>query len=119
MLPAAVKRAVEIFAKHIEDPVNVVDVAQIVGMSPRHLERSFKAATGQSPSHYYRTMRMNAARQLVLYTNNSMSQIAQAVGYAGSAPMVQRYREAFGTTPLQDRKTINMFRVENNRSIPS
>ncbi|MEP3332117.1 GlxA family transcriptional regulator [Sedimentitalea sp.] len=119
MLPPAVKHAVQVFTDHIEDTVNVDDVAQIVGLSPRQLERKFKAATGQSPSHYYRNLRMNAARQLVLYSNDSMASIALAVGYATTAPMVQRYREAFGMTPQQDRQKINLFRVEKNRSIPS
>ncbi|WP_240607801.1 GlxA family transcriptional regulator [Pararhodobacter oceanensis] len=119
MLPPAIAEAVKVFAEHIGDPLNVADVAQIVGLSPRQLERSFKSATGQSPSHYYRTLRMNAARQLVLYSGDTMTQIAQAVGYANARPMMRHYRETFGQSPEQDRKRINLFRVENNRSIPS
>ncbi|WP_323765384.1 GlxA family transcriptional regulator [Marinovum sp.] len=119
MLPPTVAQAVRIFGDHIEDPVNVDDVARMVGLSPRQLERNFKAATGQSPSRYYRNLRMNAARQLVLYSNDSMSSIAAAVGYGATAPLVRQYREAFGTTPKEDRQKINLFRVEKNRPIPS
>lgn len=119
MLPETVAQAVRIFASHIEDPLNVADVARIVGVSPRQLERLFKGSTGRSPSQYYRSLRMNAARQLVQYSRDTMTQIALAVGYATATPMVTHYREAFGLTPQQDRKKINLFRVENNRSIPS
>lgn len=119
MLPPAVAQAVRLFADHIEDPVTVDDVARLVGLSPRQLERSFKAATGQSPSRYYRDLRMNAARQLVLYSNDSLSRIAVAVGYGATAPMVRQYREVFGISPTEDRQKINLFRVEKNRSIPS
>lgn len=119
MLPPLVARAVEIFASHIEEPYTISEVSEMVGTSARQLERSFKAATGQSPSHYYRTMRLNAARQMVLYSKDTMNQIALAVGYATSTPMVRHYRAAFGTTPQQDRKNINLFRVTNNQSIPS
>lgn len=119
MLPPAVAQAVEIFADRIQDPVGLDDVAQIVGVSTRQLERVFKQATGQSPSHYYRALRMKAARQLVLYSRDTMSEIANAVGYVSAAPMTRHYRDAFGITPREDRKTINMFRVENNVSIPS
>ncbi|HLS19192.1 MAG TPA: helix-turn-helix domain-containing protein, partial [Paracoccaceae bacterium] len=119
MLPEIVAKAVEIFADHIEDPLGVADVADMIGVSSRQLERSFKQATGQSPSHYYRSLRMNAARQLVLYSSDSMTEIANAVGYATSAPMLRHYREAFGQSPEEHRKTVNMFRVQNNRSIPS
>ncbi|MEQ8339735.1 MAG: GlxA family transcriptional regulator [Marinovum algicola] len=119
MLPPSVAEAIRIFGDHIEDPVNVDDVAQLVGLSPRQLERNFKTATGQSPSRYYRNLRMNAARQLVLYSNDSMARIAAAVGYGATAPLVRQYRRAFGATPQQDRQKINLFRVERNRPIPS
>ena len=119
MLPPSVAEAIRIFGDHIEDPVNVDDVAQLVGLSPRQLERNFKTATGQSPSRYYRNLRMNAARQLVLYSNDSMARIAAAVGYGATAPLVRQYRRAFGATPQQDRQKINLFRGERNRPIPS
>ncbi|WP_246107291.1 GlxA family transcriptional regulator [Puniceibacterium confluentis] len=119
MLPPSVRQAIKVFGEHICDPVNVDDVARMVELSPRQLERNFKAATGQSPSRYYRSLRLNAARQLVLYSNDSMTSIAMAVGYGATAPMARQYREAFGTTPQQDRQKINLFRVEKNRPIPS
>ncbi|MGB5559854.1 MAG: helix-turn-helix domain-containing protein, partial [Paracoccaceae bacterium] len=111
--------AIRMFAEHIEDPVQIADVAHAVALSPRQLERSFKRATGQSPSLYYRTMRMHAARQLVMYSNDTMTDIALAVGYASSTPMVRHYRQAFGVSPQDERNKINMFRVEGNAAIPS
>lgn len=119
MLPGAVARAIDIFALHIEEPCAVAEVARMVGLSARQLERCFKAATGQNPSQYYRTMRLNAARQMVLYSKDTMTQIALAVGYATTTPMVRHYRSAFGISPQQDRKTINSFRVARNQSIPT
>lgn len=119
MLPDTVARAVQIFAGNISEPVGIEEVARKVGVSSRQLERQFKAATSQSPSHYYRTMRMNAARQLVLYSKDTMSQIAFAVGYETIAPLLQHYRQTFGITPQEDRSNINSFRVKGNRPIPS
>lgn len=119
MLPEVVARAIDIFAEHIEDPLGVADVADQIGISSRQLERHFKQVTGQSPSHYYRSLRMNAARQLVLYSSDSMAEIANAVGYSTPAPMLRHYRDAFGVSPEEHRKTINMFRVQDNRAIPS
>lgn len=119
MLPPHVAAAVGLFATHIESSITVQEVAQMVGVSSRQLERQFKNATGQSPSHYYRSLRLNAARQLVRYSKATMTEIAQAVGYATSTPMMRHYKVAFGVSPEIDRRKINLFRVENNRSIPS
>ena len=118
MLPRNVQKAVQIFAEHLEDPLKVEDVADAVGVSVRQLERMFKAATGQTPLHYYRVMRMRAARQLVMYSSDSMTQIAIAVGYTTSTPMIKNYHEVFGVHPELDRERINMFRVRSNAVMP-
>jgi transcriptional regulator GlxA family with amidase domain len=118
-LPPAVARAVEIFSASLDEPLAIRDVAARAGLSPRQLERSFKSATGQSPAAYYRTLRMNAARQLVIYSRDPISEIANAVGYASASTLAQHYRESFGMTPLEERRRVNQFRVEDNRPIPS
>ncbi|MDC3313931.1 GlxA family transcriptional regulator [Alphaproteobacteria bacterium] len=119
MLPPAIQQAVHLFASHIEESISVSDVAEAVGLSARQLERGFKKVTGQSPSHYYRLMRMKAARQLVLYSNDTLKDIAFATGYNNAASMITHYKAAFGITPKEERNRINLFRVQNNRSLPS
>lgn len=118
-LPDLVARCVQLFAGNLETPVSVAEVAEYTGVSARQVERAFKKATGQSPSHYYRALRMQAARQLVLYSKTRISDIAAAVGYASAAPLDTHYRAAFGRSPRQDRDRINQFRVSGNMSVPS
>jgi transcriptional regulator GlxA family with amidase domain len=119
MLPDTVRDAIEMFSTHIEDPVNVADVANSIGVSLRQLERQFRKTTGKSPLHYYRAMRMKVARQLVLYSKDTMIEIALAVGYSSATPMIQNYEEVFGIRPSEDREKINMFRVRENVIVPS
>ncbi|WP_347312513.1 GlxA family transcriptional regulator [Defluviimonas sp. SAOS-178_SWC] len=119
LLPAPVARAVDILNRHVSEPIAVEDLAETVGVSSRQLERQFKKATGQSPSRYYRMLRMKAARQLVLYSREPIPRIAAAVGYETVAPLVRHYRDEFGLNPAEDREKINRFRVEDNRPVPS
>ncbi|WP_299191043.1 GlxA family transcriptional regulator [uncultured Litoreibacter sp.] len=118
-LPDLVGRAVEMFVERLDEPRSVGDIAKALGVTPRQVERAFKKATGQSPSHYFRALRMNAARQLVLYSKDSMAQVAAAVGFSTTTPFVNHYRDAFGVTPKQDRGRINAFRVQGNMPLPS
>lgn len=118
-LPDLVGRAIALFAERIETPISVAEVAETLGVTPRQVERAFKKATGQSPSHYYRAMRMKAARQLVLYSKDSMNHVASAVGYGSAGPLIAHYRAAFGVSPQEDRKRINAFRVQGNVPLPS
>jgi transcriptional regulator GlxA family with amidase domain len=79
----------------------------------------FKKATGQSPSRYYRSLRMKAARQLVLYSKQSLVNIALAVGYETVGPLQSYYRQEFGISPNADRIRINRLRVEEARPLPA
>ncbi len=106
MLPDAIRAAVRIFADHIEDPIQIADIAAALAISERHLERCFKQATGQSPLQYYRLMRLKKARQCVLYSTDSITRIAQSVGYASSTPMARHYAQAFGVSPIDERRRL-------------
>lgn len=110
-LPYMVSKAVKVFSDNLEFRLTTREVAQQVGVSPRHLERSFKQATGQSPGEYYRLLRLRAARQLVIYTQDTLTSIALAVGYTNPTSMSRNYTEQFGSTPRQDRQEHNRFRV--------
>lgn len=118
LLPKPVARAIRHFAEHIESPVQISEVAEVVGLSTRSLERSFKEATGQSPLKYYRKMRMNQARQLVLYTNTPVTEVAYMVGYDTPGTFLRHYRETFGVTPINDRRAKNSMRVKDSDALP-
>ena len=79
-------------------------------MSGRHFERMFKRETGQSPLRYYHHLRLAKARQRVLYSTDTITEIAQSVGYASSTPMARHYAEAFGVNPNDERRRLNGLR---------
>lgn len=114
MLPPIVRRAVEIFAQNISDPVPIAAVSSEIGISARQLERAFKKATGTSPLSYYRSTRMRLARQLVIYRNDSLEDIAHAVGYNSSSTLTKNYLDEFGIHPSVERKNACQKRLENN-----
>jgi AraC family transcriptional regulator, glycine betaine-responsive activator len=111
-LPAAIREAIRLFETHVEDPLRIPDVANAVGLSGRHFERLFKRETGQSPLRYYHQLRLTKARQRVLYSNDSLREIAASVGYMTSSPMVRHYTEIFGVSPRDERRlTLSMRRA--------
>lgn len=99
-----IREAIHLFETHIEDPLRIPDIALAVGLSGRHFERLFKRETGQSPLRYYHHLRLAKARQRVLYSNDSLRDIATSVGYLTSAPMVRHYVEFFGVSPKDERR---------------
>jgi len=61
---------------------------------------------------------MHKARQLLLYSKDSMVQIAVAVGYSTTAALAKSYMDVFGIHPSEDRKKVNMFRTRDNTIVP-
>lgn len=118
-LPDAIIKAIKILGRDISQPVTIADVAKDLDVSPRHLARSFKNATGLSPSHYYRKMRMDAARQIVMYTNDRLPDVAASVGYVNYRAFNKHYQVAFGVHPREDRKRINLYRASGIVPVPS
>ena len=118
-LAPVVARAIQIFVEDLSSPAGVAEIAERLNITPRHLERQFKQSTGQNPTGYFRHLRMQAARQIVMYTNDRIAEVAAAVGYANAKPFVKHYRAAFGLSPQEDRKRINLYRVEGNLPVPS
>ncbi|WP_420583910.1 GlxA family transcriptional regulator [Ruegeria sp.] len=110
-LPNIVSGAIALFSENLAFPLTTREVARQVGVSARHLERSFRQTLGQSPAEYYRQLRLRTARQLVIHTQETLTSIAYAVGYANAAAMSRRYAEQFGSTPRNDRQAHNRFRV--------
>jgi transcriptional regulator GlxA family with amidase domain len=114
-LPAAIREAIRLFESHVEDPLRIPDVAAAVGLSGRHFERTFKRETGQSPLRYYHHLRLMKARQRVLYSNDSLREIAASVGYMTSSPMIRHYTEFFGVSPRDERRLTQSVR----RAVPA
>ncbi|MGI3185744.1 GlxA family transcriptional regulator [Nioella aestuarii] len=109
-VPEPVRRAIGLLNDHIEDTITIAEVAERMHLSQRQLERQFKSATGQSPSVYYRTLRMNAARQLVRFSTRPITDIAIEVGCANASQLSKHYRSIFGLSPFEDRRTSVAFR---------
>lgn len=118
-LSPVVADAIKLFAEDLANPVSVAAIAARLNLTARHLERRFKQSTGQNPSTYFRHLRMQAARQIVMYTNDAITDVAASVGYANAKPFIKHYRDAFGLSPRDDRRRINLYRVEGNLPVPS
>lgn len=114
-----IREAIRMFETHIEDLLRIPDVAAAVDMSERHFERLFKRETGQSPLRYYRNLRLAKARQRIIYSNDSLREIALSVGYLRVTLMSRQYAELFGSTPKDERRSLASLPGVSRQWIPA
>jgi AraC-like DNA-binding protein len=89
----------EIVAQHHSDKgFTTQSAAETVAMSRMHLNRKLQALTGQSTHEFIRTMRLEAACDL-LQKSLSVQFIAEAVGFKSSSHFAKVFSQRFGAPP--------------------
>jgi transcriptional regulator GlxA family with amidase domain len=78
-------------------------IASRLLVSMGQLERSFKAEFGLRPAEYYRRMKMERARDLLVHSKMPVREVGLACGYASFSSFVRAYRSVFGLTPGRTR----------------
>jgi AraC family transcriptional regulator, L-arginine-responsive activator len=95
--------AVSLMEANFEEPLPTEEIARLVGVSRRQLERLFKQHLDSLPSRYYLEMRLARARQLLRETSQSILQIGLACGFSSGPHFSSAYRAHFGVTPRDER----------------
>lgn len=67
---------------HIRDRITLDDLAEEFELSSGHLSRLFKAETGMSVSDYIREKKINTAKNLLRFSENSMIEIANQLAFS-------------------------------------
>ncbi len=103
-LQPKLSEAVALMEANIEEPLATDDIANLVGISRRQLERQFKQYLGSVPSRYYLELRLQRARQLLLDSSHSIVQVGLMCGFSSGSHFSTAYGTLFGITPREERQ---------------
>ncbi|MEO6354588.1 MAG: helix-turn-helix domain-containing protein [Oxalobacteraceae bacterium] len=104
VLQPKLSEAVTLMESNIEEPLATDDIAGLVGISRRQLERLFKQYLGTVPSRYYLELRLQRSRQLLLESHHSIVQIGLMCGFSSGSHFSTAYGALFGITPREERQ---------------
>lgn len=91
---------------HFTEHLPVADYARRLMVTPTHLSRVMRAATGRPASAAITERLVREARRNLAYSNLSVSQIAYALGYNDPAHFSRVFSRATGISPRAFRKKI-------------
>ena len=94
-------------ARHREPRLSLRDVASTVNLSPWHLTRLLKRATGNGFVGHIHRVRISAAERLLRDTSLTVKQVAAAVGYTNTSQLDRHFKELRGTTPVSFRRRVD------------
>jgi AraC-like DNA-binding protein len=96
--PLAVTTAREFLVEHASDNVTLRDLARHSGLTPSHLCRVFRRATGMTPHAYQVQVRVRLARTLLL-AGRPIAQAAAEAGFCDQAHLTRHFTRTLGLSP--------------------
>ena len=99
-----IQEALQMMEDHLEDTLSVAQIAEIIGVSPRKLERSFGDRLGRSPLKVYRDLRLHRAHNLLAQTAMPLSEVSVACGFSNVTLMKRWFHQKYGELPCDVRR---------------
>jgi len=94
---------IEFMEANISEPLQLIEIADYVGLSRRQIERLFQQSMGRSPARYYLEIRLDRARHLLMQSTMAVVDVAIACGFVSASHFSKCYREMYNKSPLQER----------------
>lgn len=98
------KAAQEYIEKHSREKFSLDQIAGALYINGSYLARTFKQSTGMTLLHYHHLVRCGEARDLLLHTDKSVSEIGSITGFATSSHFSHIFRKMMGCTPSEYRR---------------
>ena len=100
------RRAVQFIRENHHLPLTLGDMAAAAELSPFHFLRVFKTATGQTPYRFLTRVRVERACRHLERGELSVTEIAQACGFATPSRFASAFRTQIGLSPSAYRATV-------------
>ncbi len=104
-------KAISLMEENADEVLDIETIAAKCGCSRRHMERIFGENLGCAPIMYYRNMRLERARHLLIETDMSCMEVAVACGFQSSTTFSNAYFRRFGRRPAKELLTQARNRI--------
>lgn len=105
--PRTLRKVHEFIAANLAREIRIEDIAHAAFLSPYHLGRSYRQATGQSLWQYVLRCRARHASALIAaQPATTLAEIATLSGFASYNQFIAVFRKSFGLTPGAYRRLL-------------
>ena len=97
--PVVVK-VISAVSQNLQKPFSLQEIASKCGYNKNHVIRIFKKETGKTPYAYITDIKINKAKQLLLGSDASLSQISTECGFGDYINLYKAFVKSEGCPPL-------------------
>lgn len=98
---------------HYNKPISVKELENISYYSYRNIQRIFKYTCSETIGAFQKRLRMENAYKLILYTKDSLSDIASEVGFDNLASFSKAFKQYFKVSPKEARLNKKALFAQN------
>ncbi|MFD9423902.1 MULTISPECIES: GyrI-like domain-containing protein [unclassified Streptomyces] len=109
-------QAMEHVESHLDQPIDVADLARIAVTSEYHFRRMFSALAGMPLSEYIRRRRLTVAGAEVLAGERTLLDVGMRYGYRSGEAFARAFRAVHGVGPGEARRTGAALRSQPRMS---
>jgi AraC-like DNA-binding protein len=100
---SSVERVIAHMKAHLAEPLDLDEIARIASMSKFHFVRIFDETTGTTPHHFLACLRVQRAKDILLKTDKSITEVCMDVGYASLGTFSKTFSSLVGLSPYEFR----------------
>lgn len=100
-----VERAKEYVAEHIDESIRVVQIGEALGINENYLTGLFHKYEGITLQHYIRKEKVRQAKEPLLYSSYSCSEIAALLCFSTQSHFSSAFKREVGMTPAKYRES--------------
>ena len=99
-----VEQSKDYVRKHYREKIYLNDIADTLGVSASYLSRLFSKETGERLQDYITRVRIERAANLLIYSDESLSKIAEYVNFPSQSYFGRVFREQMQLSPRKYRE---------------
>jgi AraC family transcriptional regulator len=106
LAPAQLRRVIEYIHEQIDEDINVVQLAEIAGLSSAHFAQMFRRSTGYAPHQYVLRTRIERAKRMLRSTERRVIDIAISCGFQTPQHFARVFKKFCDATPASYRREV-------------
>jgi len=98
------QRVIRYIQQHLDEPLDMNQLADIAHLSPAHWHRIYSAICGETLNSTVRRLRLHRAAGHLINTDTAIAEIAQQCGYRSVQSFNRAFSESYGMPPARFRR---------------